>query len=265
MVPARRSNASGETAIVTGGTRRLGRHFSDALAGMGYDLVVTCSAAQPLDERTAFVAHMQQRHGVAAAVVEADFSRPDEAQMGAILSACPGPPTCLVNNAGIFEWDDLATLEHEAVSRTLNVNLVAPMLLTSHFARVDVAPRLRRSVVSILDQKLFNPYPDHFTYTVSKAGLAMFVEMSARSAGALYHYGIALGLTLPAPGQSHEDFLSAQRTVPLCVGPGPAEVTGWLAFLLSGAARNGTVVTIDGGASLAGRKRDFQFHCEGDT
>lgn len=251
------------TAIVTGGTRRLGGMISLAFASWGWDVVATYSAdgADARSEAAGFAAGVEARHGVRCVSVLSDFEHLDARGASAILDACPSLPACLVNNAGIFEWDDLDTIRAELTSKVLGVNLIAPMQLTQAFLRAAPARNAKRIVISMLDQKIYSPYPDHISYTVGKAGLAMFVEMSAReSRGNSLHYGIAPGLTLPAPGQSEADFRAAQKTVPLGVSPTPEEIAGCIRFLLRGSARNGTVLTIDGGASLVPRARDFQFH-----
>ena len=250
------------TAIVTGGTRRLGGIMTRAFASWGWDVVATHTAQGPeaMEEAKHFAGEVEALHGVKCIPVPSDFEHLDERGASEILSACPSPAACLVNNAGIFEWDDLVSISPELTRRVMAVNLVAPMLLTSRFLNAAPEPARKRVVISMLDQKIYNPYPDHISYTVGKAGLAMFVEMSAReSRGRSLHYGIAPGLTLPAPGQSDPAFRQAQKTVPLGISPTPGEITACICFLLRGSARNGSVLTIDGGASLVTRDRDFQF------
>lgn len=260
---ARQMAQGGSTVIITGGTRRLGAAMTRAFAGWGWDIVATYSAASTEGRReaTAFAQEISGQFGVHCVPVPSDFGHLDEHGVKAILDACPSPAACLVNNAGIFEWDDLGSIGSELTSRILAVNLVAPMLLTSRFLGAHPTPDKKRIAISMLDQKIYSPYPDHVSYTVAKAGLAMFVDMSAReSRGQSLHYGIAPGLTLPAPGQSEVEFREAQKTVPLGFSPTPEEIIGCIRFLVRGSARNGSVITIDGGASLVSRSRDFQFH-----
>jgi len=250
-----------KTVIVTGGTRRLGRYISEALAGMGFDIVATGSDPSLSDsaEPAAFTSTID-RYGVRCAVVSADFLKPNPAMMSAICDACPSALYGLVNNAAMFRWDDLDTLEPRSMDHTVSINLIAPMLLTSEFSRRLKTSRSGGIALFMLDQKIFNPYPDHLTYTVCKAALNMFVTMCAREAGHdIKFYGLAPGLVLPAPGQDMEAFAEAQKSVLLGGSPTPDDIQRCVKFLFSGVASNGSVLTVDGGASLVGRERDFAF------
>jgi NAD(P)-dependent dehydrogenase (short-subunit alcohol dehydrogenase family) len=252
---------AGKTVIVTGGTRRLGRYISEALAEMGFDIVATYSDASlsGSSELAAFKSTIDQ-HGVRCAVAGADFLTPDPQMMSAVCDACPSALYGLVNNAAMFHWDDLDSLEPRSMDNTLSVNMIAPMLLTSEFSR-----RLKRSqsggvALFMLDQKIFNPYPDHLTYTVCKAALNMFMTMCARETGHdIKFYGLAPGLVLPAPGQDLGAFAQAQKSVLLGASPTPDDIQRCVKFLFSGVASNGCVLRVDGGASLVGRDRDFAF------
>jgi NAD(P)-dependent dehydrogenase (short-subunit alcohol dehydrogenase family) len=253
------------TVVVTGGTRRLGRVISAALAEMGFDVAASYSDARLAGsaELAAFEADISSRHGVRCATVCADLSDPTPAAIARLFDACPSPLFGLVNNAGMFEWDNLASLTRAGVEATLAVNLVAPMLVTSEFAR-RIADATGVAVF-MLDQKIFNPYPDHLTYTVSKGAAHMLLEMCAREPGRdIKFYGLAPGLTLPAPGQSKANFHAAQASVPLGVSPQPDEIAVGVQFLFCGTAANGHVLVIDGGACLVQRERDFEFFDAGN-
>ena len=166
--------------VVTGGTRRLGRIIAEAVAADGYDIVATHSGENQIDsaELSDFRGHIEDRYGVDCVTVWADLSDPDPGTIMRVLNVAPSPLFGLVNNAGMFKYDDLATLERARVEDTLALNLVAPMLLTSAFSRaVGQRPGI---VVFMLDQKIANPYPDHLTYTVAKGALHMLLTMCAR-------------------------------------------------------------------------------------
>jgi NAD(P)-dependent dehydrogenase (short-subunit alcohol dehydrogenase family) len=259
--PSTPARPTGKTVVVTGGTRRLGRYISEALAEMGFDIVATHSEALlPGSAELAAFKSAIDRHGVRHAVVSADFLKPDPPMMSAICDACPSALYGLVNNAAMFQWDDLDSLEPQSMNDTVSINLMAPMLLTSEFSRRLKKSRSGGIVLFMLDQKIFNPYPDHLTYTVCKAALNMFLTMCAREAGHdVKFYGLAPGLVLPAPGQDLEAFAEAQKSVLLGASPTPDEIQRCVAFLFSGVASSGFVLRVDGGASLVGRDRDFAF------
>lgn len=259
--PAPAASRRRRTVVVTGGTRRLGRIVSEALAADGWDILATYSAARTgaAGELDSFSRELETKHGVSCVCHPVDLADPQADDIERTLDRCPSPLSGLVNNAAVFEWDSLATLDRSAIEATLTVNLVAPLLVTSAVAR-----RLAGAdgiVAFILDQKIFNPYPDHFTYTVSKGAAHMALTLCARTPDTtVRYYGLAPGLTLPAPGQSETSFRAAQKTVPLARSPSPREIGGAIRFLFRGTAANGFVLTLDGGASLVQRSRDFEFH-----
>jgi NAD(P)-dependent dehydrogenase (short-subunit alcohol dehydrogenase family) len=258
----KRAGAAGKTAIVTGGTRRLGRYVSEVLAKIGFDIVATYSdrswSSSP--DLTAF-REMIESHGVQCSIVNADFLNPSAELMSRVCDACPSALYGLVNNAAMFHWDSLESLQVSSMDHTISVNLIAPMLLTSEFCR-----RIKRYgstgiALFMLDQKIFNPYPDHCTYTVCKAALNMFMTMCARDRTGpdIKFYGLAPGLVLPAAGQDPQTFADAQKSVLLGTSPSPEEIQRCVEFLFTGIAASGYVLRVDGGASITGRERDFAF------
>ncbi len=248
------------TVVVTGGTRRLGRVIAMALADQGFDIVASYSdpALSRSTELAEFEADAVRRNGGRCVTFPLDLAAPCNDEIEALYDACPSQLYGLVNNAGVFKWDDLASLTREGIEATLQVNVVAPMLITSAFARRMAAdPGV---AVFVLDQKIINPYPDHLTYTVSKGAAHMLLTMCALEPGrAIRFYGLAPGLTLPAPGQSDEHFRIAQRSVPLGRSPAPGEIADAIGFLFGRTAASGYVLVVDGGASLVPRTRDFEF------
>jgi NAD(P)-dependent dehydrogenase (short-subunit alcohol dehydrogenase family) len=258
-------NPNNRTIVVTGGTRRLGKSLSEAAAEHGYDIVATYSdhALSGTAELASFKTAIEAAHGVTCALVHADFSDPAPAVIAAIFDACPSPLFGLINNAGMFQWDDLKSLDRAQCQEIISVNLLAPMLVTSEFSKRLAATNAPGIALFMLDQKVFNPYPDHLTYTVCKGALNMLVTMCAREPGhAVKFYGLAPGLTIPAPGQSTSSFLAAQKNVPMGLSPTPEDIKRCAKFLLGGSAANGYVLLIDGGASLITRERDFAFFAE---
>ncbi len=250
------------TVIITGGTRRLGRRISAVFAKRGFDILATYSDPALTDSQSLadFKSQLEARHGVACRLALADLLAPDPEMFQSIVDACPTPVYGLVNNAGVFDWDCLKTLELPSMMRTINVNLLAPMLLTSTVCRSLDEAAAGGVVIFMLDQKVYRPYRDHLTYTVCKAALDMFTKMCAiEQPDRVKFYGLAPGLTLPATGQSEADFRAAQKTVPLGLSPTPDDIDRSIEFLLTGEAANGSVLLVDGGASLVSRDRDFAF------
>lgn len=232
------------TAIVTGGAKRVGRILVERLIGAGWTVV-------------AHVHHREDAVPPGAIGVAADLAETDCAE--AILAACPGPPSLLVNNAARFAPDTLSAFDPAEFAAHMTVNVQAPALLTQAFAQAgDGGDRL---VVNILDAKLAAPNPDFLSYTLSKAALACLTELSARALAGqgVRVNAIAPALMLQSPGQSTHNFRQAHAFNPLRRGVTPDDVWAALRFLLDSPVTTGEVLTLDGGQRFLALSRDVQF------
>ena len=237
--------------LITGGARRLGAAMARAIAAAGYPVVIHANTAA--DEARALAAELGGH------AVLADLA--DPAAAGALVAeaaAKAGPLYGLINNASRFIFDRPATVTAAGIAAHMAPNLVAPVLLTQHFA---AQPGLEQGVViNLLDHKLQNLNPDFFAYTLSKAALAAATEMMAMAyAPRLRVCGIAPGLTLKGPKQTEEKFAAASRANPLRRGPTPADIAAAALFLLQTPSVTGTVLTVDAGEHLLHRGRDVAF------
>lgn len=228
-------------ALVTGGAKRLGRAFIEALAADGHDVIIHYNSSA--DEAEALVKEIR---GVRAIALGADLSKPEEAA-GLIIRAnqALGPVGVLVNSASIFEQDQLEDLGAESFHRHMTANTLAPALLTKAVAGQGLE---RASVVNVLDYKLFNLNADYFSYTLSKAALKTMTEMLAKSlAPKVRINAIAPGLTLPSAHHSDEDFERVHDDNPLKRGSTPEDLVAALRFFVNTPSVSGQVLCVDGG------------------
>jgi hypothetical protein len=244
--------------LVTGAGKRLGRAVAIEAAARGWSVVAHYNASRAGAEETAAAA---RTHGVRAAVLGADLSDPDRASeiIAAAASAAGAPLAGLVNCAAIFEWDDTRTFTPAAFRRHMEVNALAPTALTLAFAHA-LAPDARGAVVNFLDFKLASPYPDHFSYTLSKYALAGATELMARSlAPQVRVNAVAPGYVLAAPGQPEADHARLHAQNPLAHGVSAEEVADAVMFLLGNAALAGQTIFVDAGLRFQSHDRDFAF------
>ncbi len=228
-------------ALVTGGAKRLGRAFIEALAADGHDVIIHYNSSA--DEAEALVKEIR---GVRAIALGADLSKPEEAA-GLIIRAnqALGPVGVLVNSASIFEQDQLDDLGAESFHRHMTANTLAPALLTKAVAGQGLE---RSCVVNVLDYKLFNLNADYFSYTLSKAALKTMTEMLAKSlAPKVRVNAIAPGLTLPSAHHSDEDFERVHDDNPLKRGSTPEDLVAALRFFVNTPSVSGQVLCVDGG------------------
>lgn len=249
MRKARGYAAAMNTAIVTGGAKRIGAEIVRALAADGWHVLIHYNRSEA--EARALAAEADN-----ASLVQAELADPAAADR--IIAALAGlpPARLLVNNASLFAHDDIRDFTVESWDAHMDVNLRAPALLTRAFAAA-VGEGL---VVNLLDAKLQGPNPDFFSYTVSKYGLAGVTELAARAyAPEIRVCGIAPSVTMVSGPQSRKNFDQVHGLNALGRGVRVEEIVAALRFLIATPSITGQIITLDGGQRFLGLPRDVQF------
>ncbi len=245
-------------ALITGGGQRLGRAVALDLARAGWGIVVHYRASA--EAANGVVAEIEARGGRAAAV-GADLDD-KAARHGLITHATQkvgAPLTALINCAAMFEHDTIDTMSEETLQRHIALNTLTPSLLAREFAEA-LPEGARGSIVNFLDFKLASPYPDHFSYTLSKYALAGATELLARAlAPRVRVNAVAPGYVLAAPGQSDADYQRLHADTPLGYGPSPEDVAHAARFLLENSAVTGQTIYVDSGRRFRSYERDMAF------
>ncbi|MEX2519439.1 MAG: SDR family oxidoreductase [Paracoccaceae bacterium] len=251
-------------ALVTGGARRLGRALALALAEDGWDVAISFLGSADAAEAT--VAEIRA-FGRRAATLRADFA--EEAQVDALIpaaSAALGAPlTCLVNNASIFEFDDIETVGRAGWDGAMESNLRAPTVLTQRFAAQapgvgedqNGEPVARAVIVNMIDQRVFKPTPMFLSYSIAKMGLWALTRMTAQGlAPRIRVMGIGPGPTMKGARQSAEHFARQRAATLLGRGANPDDIVAALRFILASPALTGQMIAVDGGQHLGWRTPD---------
>jgi hypothetical protein len=245
-------------ALVTGGARRLGREIALELAAHGWDLALHYGRSQAEAQQTL---QALRALGAQAAVFGADLA--DEAACRALLPAVLqhfGRADAVVNNASLFERDDVHSFGHALMERHWRAN-VAPAILLAQSLHQHLAQADRQGcVVNLLDQKLWNPNPDYLSYTLSKAALESANTLLAQAlAPRLRVCGVAPGVTLPSGPMDQAGFEQAHRLTPLQRSSTAADIARAVRFMLESPAITGTTLLVDGGQHLSHQPRDVMF------
>jgi NAD(P)-dependent dehydrogenase (short-subunit alcohol dehydrogenase family) len=250
--------ASRPVALITGSARRVGRAIAMELAAHGWDVALHYrhSAAEVVGtERDA------QACGASAACFMADLG--DEVACRALVPTVLrqfGSLQAVVNNASLFEFDDVQTFGHALMERHWRSN-VAPAILLAQALHAHLKDGARTGcVVNLLDQKLWNPNPDYLSYTLSKAALEAANTLLAQAlAPAVRVCGVAPGVTLPSGPMNDAEFGDAHRLTPLQRSSTSTDVARAVRFLLESPAITGTTLLVDGGQHLVSQPRDVMF------
>jgi len=239
-------------ALVTGAAKRIGRVLALRAASMGYAVAIHHRSAGA--DANAVKADIEAAGGRAAVVV-ADLADAGAAQP--LIDAARegvGPLGLLINNASLFDDDRIETLTPASWDAHIAANLRAPVLLAQAFAAQASDGAL---IVNLLDQRIWRPTPQFFSYSVSKAGLWHATRMLAQAlAPRIRVNGIGPGPTLPSIHQSDATFAAEADRVPLKRRATPDEIADALAFLIDAPSVTGQMIAVDAGQHLAWQTPD---------
>lgn len=246
-----------KTALVTGGAKRVGAAIVRGLAADGWRVAIHYNSSA--GEAEALASEIRTEGG-AAETIACDLS--DAAAAIGLIPRCAalvGPVACLVNNASLFAPDWLRDVEPATWQRHIDVNLRAPVLLTRAFAAALPEDR-EGCVINLLDNKVFSPNPDYFSYSVAKFGLKGLTEMAAMALGPRIRVnGVAPGLTMLSGDQTDADFARTSAKNLLRRPSAPEEVAGAVRYLVGARMVTGQILVVDGGQTLMKLPRDVAF------
>lgn len=235
---------AGGVALVTGGARRLGRAFVEALAADGMRVAV--HFGQSAEEAHAVVAGIQGRGGEAFAL-GADLRDADTAlALPQRVVAHFGRLDVLVNSAAVMERIPVADTTVAQWDDIIDLNLRAPFLLAQ-----QAAPHLRATggtIINIADLGGLEPWRNYPAHSVSKAGVVMLTRVLALAlAPEITVNAIAPGTVL-VPDEyddARREFLSG--STPLGRLGTPEDAVEALRYLARQTFVTGETVVVDGG------------------
>lgn len=242
-----------QAALVTGGSRRIGAAISRSLAAAGINLAVHHHESE--DEAETLCAELCQT-GIRAEAVQADLTDPRQARD--LFRECNqrfGRLALLVNNASVFEPDTVLAPDDRLWANHFAIHVQAPSILASELAKQkDMNNGL---VVNIIDQRVLNPNPTFYSYTLSKSALWMATKTMAQSlAPAVRVNGIGPGPTLPNDRQDETDFNKQVAGLLLERSPDLAEFGETILWMWRASSLTGQMIALDGGQHLGWQTPD---------
>jgi len=244
---------TGKVAVVTGGSRGLGREMVLAFAHCGADVVI---ASRKLDACEALAEVVREETGRRALPVACHVGHWDEVDaLDATVAAELGTPDILVNNAGMAPlYPSLVEVGEDLFDKVIGVNLKGPFRLT---ALVGARMRAGRggSVINVSSLAANHPQPTDLPYAAAKAGLDALTIGFAQALGPSVRVNtISVGpfLTDISKAWDLQRFESyAKARYPLARLGQPAEIVGTALYLASDLSSftTGSTVTVDGGVA----------------
>ncbi len=240
--------------LITGAARRIGAVLARRFAKAGWHVVIHAghSAAQARELAATLPS---------AEVVEADLLDLDAAlAMIADLSARLDDWRVLINCAAVFRPDSAEAIDPAIFAEAIRVNAETPTAMAQAFLK-QARARGGKRVIQFLDQKLLNPNPDFFSYTMAKHAFASTVRMLAMAAPdpAIRIYGLAHGAMMPSWDQAAEEHELSGRMNLLRRLTDPEELADAALFMAQGWLQSGETIYVDSGQHLLAQPRDVLY------
>lgn len=247
------SETQKRVAVVTGGSRGIGRAVCVALAEQGCQIVVNCQHGIEAAEETAALC---REKGVDAITVQADVSTQEgcDALFKAAAEAF-GRVDILVNNAGVTRDNLIMRLSEEDYDKVLNTNLKGAFLCCKAASRLMMRQRYGR-IVNLSSVVGLRGNAGQTAYAASKAGIVGLTKSLAKE---LASRGVTANAV--APGYIETDMTAALpeasraamvQGIPAARPGKPEEVARAVAFLASEESGyiTGQVLRVDGGMAM---------------
>lgn len=249
---AEKFRLDGKVAVVTGGSRGIGRAIALGFAEQGARLVLASRKQEALDG----VAEEIRKAGADCLPMACHMGKPDQikALFDKVLEAF-GTVDILVNNAATNPYfGTFIDAPEEAWNKTLEVNLKGPFLMTQAAARI-MMQKGGGSIINVSSVGAFKANPMQGIYGVTKAGM---VNMTKTFAQELAPANVRVNAICPGLTetkfsevliQTREIYDIALQRIPMKRHAQPSEIVGAALYLASDAASyvTGSCITVDGG------------------
>lgn len=247
------SHPTRKAVLVTGAARRIGAEIARAYAAAGWHVVLHCH--HHADEAEALAAALPH-----AEVVHCDLTDGDAAVALVVQLAMRLPDwRVLVANASLFEEDSARALDPAVAGRAMAVNALTPARMAQAFL-THARSAAGRRVIQLTDQKLANPNPDFFSYSISKYatdGAARMLAMTTTGPDRVFR--LAPGAILPSHDQTPDEAEVSHRMNPLRRRTHASEVSDAALFLATAPLASGQQLLIDSGQHLLAQSRDVLY------
>ena len=240
--------------LITGAAKRIGAVLARYFAAAGWHVVIHAGHSPTAAEALAATLP-------SAEVVQCDLTDGEAAlAMIAQLAARLPDWRMLINSAAVFKPDTAQAIDPAIFTEAMTANAQTPARMAQAFLASAKASGGKR-VIHFLDQKLANPNPDFFSYTMAKHALAATVRMLAMAQPdpATRIYGLAPGAMLPSHDQRDEEHERSGRMNLLHRLTDPAELAAAALFMADGWLASGETLFIDSGQHLLAQPRDVLY------
>jgi NAD(P)-dependent dehydrogenase (short-subunit alcohol dehydrogenase family) len=235
------------TALITGGSKRLGRAFTEYLAGAGWNVIIHFNSS--FTEVTELVKELKKRYPLQKfSALQADLTVASETETLIPKAVSEfGKIDLLINNASVFLPAHIVETTADLFDIHFNIHVRTPFFLIKAFAKHCK----KGNVINIIDTRISSNKSDYAAYSLSKQGLWNLTKMAAfELAPEIRVNAIAPGIILPPEGKDMNYLRELADNVPM-KRPGDVDsVLKSMDFILENDYLTGQIIYADGGQNI---------------
>jgi pteridine reductase len=244
------NSTTAKTALVTGGSKRIGATTVRLLHEAGYNLVIHCRLSRQSADSLA--EELNNKRNDSARVIQGDLN--DETIYNNLIEQafkCWNRLDVLVNNASSFYPTPVGSITMDDWHNLINSNMKAPLFLAQ--AAAPYLKQTQGNIINMLDVHAQRPMKEHPVYCAAKAGLAMLTMSLAKELGPdIRVNAVAPGAILWPDNEmpEHTKKLILERTSLKKAGD-PIDIAKTILFLVRDAHYiTGQIIAVDGGRTI---------------
>jgi len=240
--------------LITGAATRVGKAIALHFAEKGWNIALhyfrSSSKAKELKK-------IIEQNWVKVALIKTDLKNPKQVEKIIPLAKKKlGAIDCLINNAALFEKDDISNFTTKSWNDHFNINLLAPTILTKQFAK-QASKKTVSNIINIIDQRIFNLTPFFMSYTISKSGLQTLTKTMAMRLGPnIKVNAIAPGPTIKSKRQTDRHFRNQVKSTLLKKSVRLEDICDTVEFLINNNSITGQIVAVDSGQNLSRNRKN---------
>ena len=236
-----------DTALITGGSKRLGKAVAEHLAARGWNIAIHFNSSEKPAAELEY--KLQKKYPVQKFFcIKANLANESEVErvIPTVISKT-GTLTLLVNNASVFKPAYLSKTSAKLFDEHMNVNLKAPFILIRDFA----VHCKTGNIINLTDTRITMNKSNYGAYSLSKKALWALTRMAALElAPDIRVNAIAPGVTLPPEGKNEDYFWKLAEKIPMKKPGGTGPILKSVDFILESSNLTGQHIFADGGENL---------------
>lgn len=233
------------TILITGGAKRIGRFLSNFFVDHGWKVAVHYHQSEKEAQ------DLKQHYPEQVEIFPANLNNEHECfELINTVKTKMGAIDILINNASVFEHDDITSATKESWDFHINLNLRAPFILSQSFFK-NLPTNHKGCIINIIDQRVLNLTPHFMSYTISKAGLWCITQTMALAMAPFVRVNaIAPGFVLPS-NKKHDEFSDEKiLSLPLQTTVNPLEICKTALYIIEAESLTGQIIAVDAGQHM---------------